>query len=95
MHKILQTYQSKYGLTSIETMISKWAPAKENNTEAYIKDVDDRVAGTRDSPIALFDATVAYDLLTAIIAHENANYAYDPEVIWKALMLAGVPVEQA
>lgn len=91
IHKILQTYQTKYGLTSIQQMLNKWAPSIENNTEAYIKDVDSRVAGSSTDSINLFDSGIAFSLVTAIIAHENANYKYEESIVWQGLMLAGVP----
>jgi hypothetical protein len=32
--RLLITYQDKYGLCTIETIIGRWAPAVENNTKA-------------------------------------------------------------
>ena len=37
--KTLQTYRKKYGLQTIAELISRWAPANENNTSAYIRSV--------------------------------------------------------
>lgn len=37
--KLFETYQKKYNMCSVRDIISKWAPKKENNTEAYIKHV--------------------------------------------------------
>ena len=37
--RLFETYQKKYNKCSVREMISKWAPKKENNTEAYIKRV--------------------------------------------------------
>lgn len=36
---ILRTYKFKHHLTTIEEIISRWAPPSENNTEKYIDDV--------------------------------------------------------
>lgn len=36
---IIRTYMTKYKLTTIHTIVSRWAPPKENNTDAYVKSV--------------------------------------------------------
>ena len=38
---LCRTYYGKYGLKTIRDLVSRWAPAKENNTEAYIRHVSD------------------------------------------------------
>lgn len=40
--KLLRTYITRYNCTSIEKMISRWAPANENNTAHYIDTVAKR-----------------------------------------------------
>lgn len=42
--KILQGYQKNYGLKTIRTIISRWAPPSENDTPSYIATVS-RVSG--------------------------------------------------
>ena len=37
------TYYNKYKLRTIKSIISRWAPPNENNTEAYIRRVTDRI----------------------------------------------------
>ena len=41
MFKILSNYFKNYKLDTIRKMIIRWAPQKENHTEAYIKAVSD------------------------------------------------------
>ena len=36
---LCRTYYGKYGLKTIRGIVSRWAPPKENNTEAYIRRV--------------------------------------------------------
>lgn len=36
---IIRTYMQRYRLTNIHGIVSRWAPPKENNTEAYVKSV--------------------------------------------------------
>ncbi|MBO7068801.1 MAG: hypothetical protein J6W52_09030 [Bacteroidaceae bacterium] len=50
---LCRTYYGKYGLKTIRDIVSRWAPANENNTPAYIRHVSDytgiapdRVLGT-------------------------------------------------
>lgn len=40
--KILKTYITKYKCDTIKSIISRWAPANENNTQGYIKTVSSR-----------------------------------------------------
>ena len=38
---LCRTYYGKYVLKTIRDIVSRWAPAKENNSEAYIRHVSD------------------------------------------------------
>ena len=38
---LCKTYYGKYKLRTIRDIVSRWAPPKENNTEAYIRHVSD------------------------------------------------------
>ena len=38
---LCRPYYGKYGLKTIRDIVSRWAPTKENNTEAYIRHVSD------------------------------------------------------
>jgi len=40
---LCRTYYGKYGLKTIRDIVSRWAPPKENDTEAYIRRVTDRI----------------------------------------------------
>ena len=42
--RVLRTYMVNYGLRSIEDIVSRWAPPKENHTRAYIDTVS-RLSG--------------------------------------------------
>lgn len=93
IHKIIQTYVSKYGFDTIEEIINRWAPPFENNSKSYIKHVDDIVTvADYDDILDVMDPTTAYQLVSGIIAHENANYKYPEGVVWTGLKMAGVPI---
>ena len=36
---IIRTYMHRYNLNTIFEIVSRWAPPKENNTDAYVKSV--------------------------------------------------------
>ena len=40
---LCRTYYNKHKLHTIRALITRWAPPKENNTEAYIRRVTDRI----------------------------------------------------
>lgn len=61
---IFRNYQSRYGLYTIEEMISRWAPGSENDTRAYIKFLTEYVYPTADWQIA---SRQPIDLRSAII----------------------------
>lgn len=86
---ILLTYQRKHGLKTLRQMIARWAPSEENNTTAYVDDVAHRVGEDPDAEITL-DAVLLRGIVMAIVWHENAEQPYAPEVIDRAMKLAGV-----
>ena len=87
---VLLTYQEVHDLDTIRGVISRWAPAVENDTEAYISAVTGRTGIGADTVIDLRHLPVARLVVAAIIAQENADYAYPPEVLDAGLTLAGV-----
>jgi len=90
--RLLINYQDDYGLRTIRGIISRWAPASENNTEAYIKRVAERTGFDADQPLDLHQHEYLKPLVIAIIWHENAQQPYTGEQIDKALVLAGVEI---
>jgi len=45
--------RNKYRLYTIRAIVSKWAPANENNTEAYIKNVSRLTGIGADEPLGI------------------------------------------
>ncbi len=88
--RLLITYQDKYGLCTIETIIARWAPTVENDTKAYIQSV---ARHTGFSPLQTLDMhcfEYLKPVVEAIIQHENGQQPYSDAEITKALVLAGV-----
>lgn len=78
--RVLKTYRERYGLTSITEIISRWAPAHENNTASYARAVAaemgiDPYTYVTDSP------ETRLKLVKAIIRHENGVQPYPDDLI--------------
>lgn len=61
----------KQGVNTISGVISKWAPPNENDTQAYIKDVSQRLGISPNQKIDLTNPLQRQALSTAIALHEN------------------------
>lgn len=92
--KTLMTYQDKYGINTVTGVISRWAPPVENDTGAYIRQVQKAVGGEM---VDMRDYRDLRALVESIIRHENgagplrsASTWYDTETINEGLRLAGV-----
>jgi hypothetical protein len=82
--KVLQTYMTRYGLTTVANIITRWAPPSENNTEAYIASVASSMNVDPNTPLS--DADLA-SLTKAIIKHENGLNPYSDAIIDGAIAL--------
>ncbi|MGY4817952.1 structural protein [Pseudomonas chlororaphis subsp. piscium] len=79
--KVLLTYQRKHGLKTVKAIISRWAPAVENDTAAYVRAVEANTGTRPGAEIDLNQAQVMAGFVKAIIHHENAGYAYPDAVL--------------
>ncbi|ECG1392652.1 TPA_asm: hypothetical protein GNB58_005420 [Salmonella enterica subsp. houtenae serovar 45:g,z51:-] len=86
---ILRNYQRKHGLNTVTGIINRWAPASENNTQAYINSVAQATGVTPDQRIDTRDSRVMMKMLQAIIKHENGSQPYDFDTFVRAVELAG------
>jgi hypothetical protein len=85
LYKTLMTYRSSYGLTTVKGIITRWAPASENNTAAYIAAVAKAVGKSADAVLSLSDYPA---VIAAIILHENGVNPYPAKDVAKAISLA-------
>lgn len=92
--RLLITYQDKYGLCTIETIITRWAPAVENNTTAYIQSVARKTGFASLQTLDMHRFEHLKPVVEAIIQHENGQQPYSDVEITKALVLAGVEPQQ-
>jgi len=95
--RTLITYQDKYGLRTIRQIIGRWAPPKENDTNAYVRAVTAQTGRQANARLDLQTYTDLRAVTEAIIRHENGagplstpNTWYDAATIDKGLSLAGV-----
>ncbi|EIM14118.1 structural protein [Pseudomonas chlororaphis] len=79
--KVLLTYQRKHGLKTVKAIISRWAPAVENDTAAYVRAVEANTGTRPGAEIDLTQAPIMAGFVKAIIHHENAGYEYPADVL--------------
>jgi hypothetical protein len=84
--KLLSTYFNKYGLNTVQELISKFAPPSENDTRAYINDVATQLGVQPSQPLDWNPAT-AQALTVAIIGHEQGRVIYDDVTIQQGVQL--------
>lgn len=82
---VLLAYQRKHGLTTIDGIIDRWAPADENDAAAYVDDVCERCGVGPDDTINLEDPLLLAKLVTAIVHHENGGNPYAATLIANAV----------
>lgn len=83
--RTLLTYRNRYGLRTPEQIISRWAPATENDTAAYIDHVA-RAAGI--APTAPVTDAELPAVVAAIIKHENGINPYPADLIAEGIARA-------
>lgn len=94
--RVLVTYQDKRKaadgsrIDTIREIIERWAPAKENDTGAYVGQVAKKLGVDGDETIDVYRYEVMRPLVEAIIAHECAGYRYPDAVVREGLRLAGI-----
>lgn len=88
--KTLLTYQRKYGLLTVRSIIYRWAPPKENDTAAYAADVAKALGVAPTAVVRVDDPQVAFQLAKAIARHENGGHFWGDETIRDGVELAGV-----
>lgn len=86
--KNLLAYQDKHSLNTVEDIISRWAPAGENDTRAYVSAVSRAVGVLPDAKIDLHDPKTLTSITKAIISFENGRQPYSDQQISLGLAAA-------
>ena len=76
---LTRTYYHKYRLYTIRTIIRRWAPASENNTEAYIQNVSKLTGILPDEPLGIPSEQPSrwMALGAAMAIQENGTSSFD------------------
>ena len=85
--RILLTYRFTHKKTNVDSIISRWAPPSENNTEKYIEFVCKKLDV---KPLDDLDNSIEHylPLVKAIIQMENGMQPYDDELIVEGMYKA-------
>jgi hypothetical protein len=76
--KLLINYYNNYGLNTIESIITKFAPPTENDTDNYIKFVCSKTGYCHDQLISLNNKTTLLSVAKSILKMEsNMNVTND------------------
>ena len=90
--RILLTYRFTHKKTNVDSIISRWAPPSENDTEAYIDFVCKKM---EVKPLDELDNSIEHylPLVKCIIQMENGMQPYDDELIVEGMYKAweGLP----
>lgn len=70
---ILRRYIKRYGHNTIRRIVSTWAPANENNTNAYVDFVAKRTNINPDVQISFDDKPTMVSIVSAMIWQENGQ----------------------
>lgn len=91
--KTLVTYHTKHGCSTVRSIIERWAPSHENDTESYMEHVASSISKGVDEAIP-FDLDPTYYLAIAktIARHENGSdaLAISDDVWEEAYKLTGL-----
>ncbi|HGN2971701.1 TPA: structural protein [Proteus mirabilis] len=87
IYKLLQTYQNKYELNTVESIIDRYAPPNENNTTGYINRAAKDIGVSVNEPINVSSKPVAIALATAIVGVELGYQPYSQKVFEDAWLL--------
>ena len=87
--RILLNYGRLHGLKTIREIVTRWAPAEDNNdVEAYVDDVAQRMGVGPDDVLDLENSPRLRELVSAIIKHENGAQPYTLDVLSRGVSMA-------
>lgn len=84
-YKLLMTYRDNYHLTSINDIVSRWAPEHENDSDAYASYLADKLNKWRFTPV--FESEYPA-LLFYMAEFEGAKGAFSMSQVYEGIALA-------
>lgn len=85
---LLLNYFNKYKLKSVYSIISRFAPANENDTKAYVSDVADDLGVLSTALINVEDMGTLTVLCKAISKHEAGGWFFDNDDLSTGVSMA-------
>jgi len=79
--RVLRTYKRQHRICTLKGIVWRWAPPAENNSRAYLRDVRRRTGWSPWEVIDLDDKEVLFQVLKAMIKHENGIMPYDARTL--------------
>lgn len=86
--KLLNNYYFKYNLQTVAGIINKWSPPIENNTNAYVKAVANKL-NVSENEVLLWPTSIS-GLIDAMTHHENGVQPYTTNEINSGITAAGI-----
>lgn len=88
LYIVFRTYQEVHRLNTPRLMISRWAPASENDVAAYVEDVCSRIGCYADLPYDLTLKGISW--CQAIVRHEVGSDPYLTDIYVNAIDMANL-----
>ena len=82
MMKTLLTYEDLYHITTIRLIIERYAPPKENNTEAYIADICSKLGVPDNMFLNITKPEILMTLAEAMVLHEQGHAPPHMPIYW-------------
>ena len=82
----LKIYQTRDKLNTLEAIISKYAPASENDTATYIQNAVQKTGYGAGEQLDLNDVNTLSKVMSAMTKQENFRSSYSPEYISKIII---------
>ncbi|AVS66650.1 structural protein P5 [Paracidovorax avenae] len=86
--KVLLSYYRRYGLCTVESIVRRWAPSVENDTDSYARAVSQAMNVAVRDELNVEHPDVLALLIDAIVTHENGQQPYPESLIAEAVRLA-------
>lgn len=80
--RVMRTYKLKYNAKTIRTIVERWAPPNENDTESYIRSVSQKTGLAELYELSSADEYAK--VIAAMVYHENGRQPYDADLILNA-----------
>lgn len=99
--RILISYRDRHAIRTPGAIAHRWAPPQHrlpdgrvvpNHTDAYARALAAAVGASTDTILDVRDPAIMGALLAAIVRQENGQQPYGPELLRRAMDLAGLDV---